>query len=70
MASGLGITDHLIHGTTYRQLFFARYIDWVFTTPLLLLDLVRWWPSLPASTAFSTLTGFTCTGLARLQHLP
>lgn len=29
-------------GTTfrYRSIYFARYIDWFFTTPLLLLDLM------------------------------
>jgi bacteriorhodopsin len=42
MATGLGVTyrpvkHHLHH---FRQFFFARYIDWIFTTPLLLLDLV------------------------------
>ncbi|KAK9865530.1 hypothetical protein WJX84_007493 [Apatococcus fuscideae] len=26
--------------TRYRSVYFARYIDWVFTTPLLLLDLL------------------------------
>jgi bacteriorhodopsin len=42
MATGLGVTEthSSAHGHTYRQLFFARYIDWFFTTPLLLLDLV------------------------------
>lgn len=25
---------------SYRQIFWARYVDWFFTTPLLLLDLV------------------------------
>jgi bacteriorhodopsin len=42
MATGLGVTykpvrHHLHH---FRQFFPARYIDWIFTTPLLLLDLV------------------------------
>ena len=26
--------------TRYRSVYYARYIDWVFTTPLLLLDLL------------------------------
>lgn len=52
MASGDGINFHKIvetvshkHGLpdteeiTYRQVYYARYIDWSITTPLLLLDL-------------------------------
>jgi len=41
MASGDGYTyvaDNTSHNT-YRQVFWARYADWVVTTPLLLLDL-------------------------------
>ncbi|UZJ56497.1 hypothetical protein CBS101457_005817 [Exobasidium rhododendri] len=42
MASGIGKT--LIHSdphnrSNYREVYFARYIDWALTTPLLLLDL-------------------------------
>jgi len=48
MASNLGYTpihvefsrsDHRVSGT-YREIFYVRYIDWVITTPLLLLDLL------------------------------
>ena len=51
MASGHGTSLHHIvkkephhhvpdtHQEIYRQVFFARYIDWAITTPLLLLDL-------------------------------
>jgi len=51
MATGHGVTEHKTvlthhhdhapetHTTIYRQVFFARYIDWALTTPLLLLDL-------------------------------
>jgi len=51
MATGHGVTYHHIVETTqhehvpdtthdiYRQVFYARYIDWCITTPLLLLDL-------------------------------
>lgn len=31
---------HQIYGDNQRQIYWARYIDWVFTTPLLLLDLL------------------------------
>lgn len=42
MASGIGKT--LVHSdphhrSNYREVFYARYIDWALTTPLLLLDL-------------------------------
>jgi bacteriorhodopsin len=41
MATGLGVSEERrAHTHTYRQLFYARYVDWVFTTPLLLLELV------------------------------
>ena len=43
MASGDGNTFTYVgtsgHYDYYRQLFYARYIDWSLTTPLLLLDL-------------------------------
>lgn len=51
MATGQGVSWHHIKVTTthkhvpdttddlYRQVFYARYIDWSLTTPLLLLDL-------------------------------
>lgn len=51
MATGHGVTYHHIvetiqhehipdtHHDIYRQVFYARYIDWAITTPLLLLDL-------------------------------
>jgi len=32
-----GVPDTIRH--VFRQVFYARYIDWLFTTPLLLLDL-------------------------------
>jgi len=51
MATGHGVNYHHIHHTEhhkhvpnthkdiYRQVYYARYIDWAITTPLLLLDL-------------------------------
>lgn len=52
MASGSGYSFHRVHVTqehdhdlpdthkiVYRQVFYARYLDWALTTPLLLLDL-------------------------------
>lgn len=48
MGSNLGFTpiqvefpraNPKVHGT-FREIFYARYIDWVITTPLLLLDLM------------------------------
>lgn len=51
MATGHGVSlnkitirhqnDHVpdTYETVYRQVFYARYIDWAITTPLLLLDL-------------------------------
>jgi len=58
MASNLGFTpiavefqrsDPRVHGL-YREIFYVRYIDWVITTPLLLLDLLLTagmpWPTL------------------------
>lgn len=39
MATGNGSLYVYGHDATYRQFLFARYIDWVFTTPLQLLDL-------------------------------
>lgn len=39
MASGYGDLFVFGHDGVYRQFFFIRYIDWVFTTPLMLLDL-------------------------------
>lgn len=43
MASGHGVAWHHIkqeaHHDVYRQVFWARYVDWALTTPLLLLDL-------------------------------
>jgi len=51
MATGHGAAYHKVvvkernhhvpdtHHTIFRQVFFARYIDWTLTTPLLLLDL-------------------------------
>jgi len=48
MASNLGFTpiaveyqrsDPRVHGV-YREIFYVRYIDWMITTPLLLLDLL------------------------------
>jgi len=48
LASNLGFTpiqvqyhrsDHRVAGN-YREIFYVRYIDWVITTPLLLLDLL------------------------------
>ncbi|KAL8825424.1 MAG: hypothetical protein Q9191_004429 [Dirinaria sp. TL-2023a] len=48
MGSNLGFTpiqvefarsNPRVHGT-YREIFYVRYIDWVITTPLLLLDLL------------------------------
>jgi bacteriorhodopsin len=44
MAGGYGAVNLLEyttpHGPVYRKFFYARYIDWLFTTPLLLLDLL------------------------------
>ncbi|KAL3159414.1 hypothetical protein ABBQ38_009844 [Trebouxia sp. C0009 RCD-2024] len=41
MASQGGSTYiHQIHGDNQRQIYWARYVDWVFTTPLLILDLL------------------------------
>lgn len=45
MASNLGYTGILAEFTghldgTFREIFYVRYIDWVITTPLLLLDLL------------------------------
>lgn len=42
MASGIGKT--IVHSdphgrSAWREVYYARYIDWIFTTPLLLLDL-------------------------------
>lgn len=42
MASGIGST--IVHSdphnrSNWREVFYARYIDWAFTTPLLILDL-------------------------------
>lgn len=31
---------YAIHGDNYRQIYWARYVDWFFTTPLLLLDIL------------------------------
>lgn len=39
MATGNGALYIYGHDGKYRQFLFARYIDWVFTTPLQLLDL-------------------------------
>lgn len=44
MATGTGVSYHHIrireqHKNIYRQVYWARYIDWALTTPLLLLDL-------------------------------
>jgi len=41
MASGVGkvLVHSPGHHSTVREVFYARYIDWAFTTPLLLLDL-------------------------------
>lgn len=51
MATGAGVSYHHIHEREqhqhvpdthkdiYRQVYWARYVDWAFTTPLLLLDL-------------------------------
>jgi len=38
MATGLGLTEVTVAGETL-DIYWARYTDWVFTTPLLLLDL-------------------------------
>jgi len=44
MMSGYGAINLLSYttpdGPVYRKFFYARYIDWLFTTPLLLLDLL------------------------------
>jgi bacteriorhodopsin len=44
MMSGYGAVNVLAYttpdGPVYRKFFYARYIDWLFTTPLLLLDLL------------------------------
>lgn len=42
MASGHGISYHSVktgHHLVKRQVYWARYVDWSLTTPLLLLDL-------------------------------
>ncbi len=59
MATGLGISYIGVHGHTdggsvhlYRQAFWARDIDWLFTTPLLLLSLALLAGLSPASTMF------------------
>jgi bacteriorhodopsin len=51
MATGAGVSYHCVRATDYhdhipdthhpvcRQVFWARYVDWTITTPLLLLDL-------------------------------
>ncbi|KAI0997857.1 hypothetical protein K3495_g10333 [Podosphaera aphanis] len=39
MATGDGNSFVKHSNDAYRQVFWARYVDWVFTTPLLLLDL-------------------------------
>jgi bacteriorhodopsin len=53
MASGHGIAYHQINKTNsrehvpyaehqvYHQVYWARYVDWTITTPLLLLDLAQ-----------------------------
>lgn len=41
MASeGGSVYIYQIHGDNMRQIYWARYVDWAFTTPLLLLDLL------------------------------
>jgi len=42
MAGGYGAVNLLVNteGPVYRKFFYARYIDWLFTTPLLLTDLL------------------------------
>ena len=40
MATGLGSIIVANGPDSDRQVFFARYIDWAFTTPLLLMDLM------------------------------
>lgn len=40
MASKQGIHTFVDNGGTERTVYFARYLDWVFTTPLLLLGLM------------------------------
>jgi bacteriorhodopsin len=42
MATGIGKTvihSDPHHRSNYRDVYYARYIDWIFTTPLLILDL-------------------------------
>ncbi|WWC90362.1 uncharacterized protein L201_005295 [Kwoniella dendrophila CBS 6074] len=73
MATGLGVTYVPVsyHGAAgslhhyFRQLYWARYVDWLFTTPLLLLSLSSLAGLSPASTLavilsdiFMIVTGF------------
>jgi bacteriorhodopsin len=42
MATGIGATEvhsNPHHRSNWREVYYARYIDWIVTTPLLLLDL-------------------------------
>lgn len=39
MATGNGVSSLAASGDTVREFYWARYIGWLFTTPLLLLDL-------------------------------
>lgn len=45
MAAGGGSSYHIVrishkhHEVVFRQIYWARYIDWCITTPLILLDL-------------------------------
>lgn len=39
MANGYGSVYVLAGTTAYRQFYYARYVDWALTTPLMLLDL-------------------------------
>jgi bacteriorhodopsin len=45
MAAGGGSSYHIVHIShkyhkiVFRQIYWARYVDWAITTPLLLLDL-------------------------------
>ncbi|WVW85248.1 hypothetical protein I302_107286 [Kwoniella bestiolae CBS 10118] len=58
MATGLGVSfipiaNHGVQGSLhhfFRQLYWARYVDWLFTTPLLLLSLASLAGLSPAST--------------------
>ncbi|KAK8854499.1 hypothetical protein IAR55_003237 [Kwoniella newhampshirensis] len=77
MAAGLGISyvpihNHGVQGSLhhlFRQEFWARYIDWLFTTPLLLLSLCSLAGLSPATTLAVILTDVAMVVLGLLGSL-